>query len=93
MTVEKRTAAPTDPSSPLIVRTHTPLDRSDSVNPTPRGPFAKSCHDDLDRIRLKKALLRADFRALRRSLYVSVCSNEKMLSVAEVAELTVSRLS
>ena len=51
MSVEKRTAAPTDPSSPLIVRAHTPLDRSDSVNPTLRGPFAKSCHDDLDRIR------------------------------------------
>ena len=55
MSVEKRTAAPTDPSSPLIVRTHTPIDRSDSVNPTLRGPFAKSCHDDLHRIRLKKA--------------------------------------
>jgi hypothetical protein len=68
MSVEKRTAAPTDPSSPLIVRAHTPLDRSDSVNPTLRGPFAKSCHDGLPRIRLKKALLRADFRALRRSL-------------------------
>ena len=27
------------------------------------------------------------------SLYVSACSNEKILSVAEVAELTVSRLS
>ena len=63
MSVEKRTASPTGPSSPLIVRTHTPLDRSDSVNPTPRGPFAKSCHHGLPRIRSKKALLRADFRA------------------------------
>lgn len=68
MSVEKCTASPTGPSSPLIVRAHTPLDRSDSVNPTLRGPFAKSCHDGHPRIRLKKALLRADFRALRRSL-------------------------
>ena len=42
---------------------------------------------------VKMGLLKPDFSALRRSLYVSACSNEKMLSVAEVAELTVSRLS
>ena len=42
MSVEKRTAAPTGPSSPLIVRTHTPLDRSDSVNPTPREDHSQN---------------------------------------------------
>ena len=38
MSVEKRTAASIGRTSPLIVRTHTPVDRSYPVELAPRGP-------------------------------------------------------
>ena len=93
MSVESCTFSPTVPSSRLVEQAQTPFDRSRSVNLTPRGPFLSIMNHGISPHTVKMGLLKPDFSALRRSLYVSACSNEKMLSVAEVAELTVSRLS
>ena len=88
-----RSFEPTPTTQRVVEQAQTPFDRSRSVNLTPRGPFLSIMNHGISPHTVKMGLLKPDFSALRRSLYVPVCSNEKVLSVAEVAELTVSRLS
>ena len=66
MSIEKRTAKPTDPSSRCIGQAHTPFDRSHSAKLTPRFTSAAPCLHGMTDRRLKKGLLRVDFLAFER---------------------------
>ena len=78
MSIEKRTAKPTDPSSRLIGQAHTPFDRSHSAKLTPRFTSAAPCLHGMTDRRLKKGLLRVDFLAFERfsSLSFNVVGRE-----------------